>query len=150
MYTIGEVSKLFNISIHTLRFYDREGLFINLKRDKSGKRNFDDSDLEAIRLIECLKKSGMKIKDIKEFMYWCSLGNETLEKRKKMFYKQRENIIKEINELKKVLSMIEYKCWYYEQALKDGNEDRLKNISMDNIPENIPENIKNFFIQAHL
>ncbi len=56
MYTIGEVSKLFNISIHTLRFYDKEGLFINLKRDKSGKRNFDDIDLEAIRLIECLKK----------------------------------------------------------------------------------------------
>ncbi len=103
MYTIGEVSQILNISISTLRYYDKEGLLINLNKDKSGKRIFNDQNISALKLIECLKKSGLQIKDIKEFMYWCSLGNSTLTKRKEMFLKQKENIQNEIKELEKAL-----------------------------------------------
>jgi len=145
MYTIGEVSQMFNLPIPTLRFYDKEGLFLNLQRDKSGIRKFDENNLEALRLIECLKKSGMQIKDIKEFMYWCSLGDETIIKRKEMFLKQRENIEAQMNELKKVLAMIKYKCWYYEEAEKDGNENRVKNMT----PCQMPSEIKMLFDNAH-
>ena len=65
-YNIGEVSKMFDLPISTLHYYDREGLFPNLNRSKSGVRKFDDSAVESLRLIECLKKTGMEIKDIKE------------------------------------------------------------------------------------
>lgn len=139
MYTIGEVAKMLNLSISTLRYYDKEGLLINLKRDKTGIRTFSDKDIEALKLIECLKKSGLQIKDIKEFMYWCSLGNSTISKRKEMFFKQKENIQNEIKELEKALEMIEYKCWYYTEAEKDDSELRVKNITLNMMPKDIKE-----------
>lgn len=145
MYTIGEISKMFNLPIPTLRYYDKEGLLLELERDKSGIRKFNNQNIEALRLIECLKKSGMQIKDIKEFIGWCSLGDKTISKRKEMFLKQKENIENQIKELEKALAMIEFKCWYYEEAEKDGNEKRVKSIT----PNGLPENIKKLYENAH-
>lgn len=73
MYSIGEVSKMFDLPVSTLRYYDKEGLFPNMQR-VSGIRKFSDNEIEAIRVIECLKKSGLEIKEIKQFMEWCSEG----------------------------------------------------------------------------
>ena len=68
MYTIGQVSAMFSLPVSTLRYYDKEGFFPNLKR-KGNIRYFSDNELEALRIIECLKKSGLEIKDIKQFFY---------------------------------------------------------------------------------
>jgi len=145
MYNIGEISEMFNLPIPTLRFYDKEGLLLDLERDDSGIRKFNDKTIEALRVIECLKKSGMQIKEIKEFMHWCALGDKTIAKRKAMFLSQRENIEQEIKELEKALSMIKFKCWYYDEALKDGTEKRVKNIT----PDQLPNEIKTYYDEAH-
>lgn len=85
MYSIGQVSEKFQLPISTLRYYDKEGLLPNLKRGESGVRQFDEQALEAIRVIECLKKSGTSIKDIKHFMIWCEQGPSTYNKRLNLF-----------------------------------------------------------------
>lgn len=145
MYSIGEISEMFNLPIPTLRFYDKEGLLLDLERDNSGIRKFNDKTIEALRVISCLKKSGMQIKEIKEFMHWCSLGDKTIEKRKDMFLTQKENIEQEIKELEKALSMIKFKCWYYDEALKDGTEKRVKNVT----PKEMPNDIRKYYDEAH-
>ena len=66
MYTIGQVSTMFDLPVSTLRYYDKEGFFPNLER-KGNIRYFSDNELEALRIIECLKKSGLEIKDISNF-----------------------------------------------------------------------------------
>ena len=63
VYTIGQVAEMFGLPTSTLRYYDKQGLFPELKR-ASGIRQFGDTELEALRVIECLKKAGMEIKDI--------------------------------------------------------------------------------------
>lgn len=136
-YSIGQVAEMFHLSVSSLRFYDREGLLINLERDSAGIRKFNESNLEAIRLIECLKKAGMQIKEIKEFMQWVELGDSTISKRKEMFLKQKENIEREIQGLNKALDMIKFKCWYYDEAMKDNNELRVKNMPLTEMPEEI-------------
>ena len=73
MYTIGQVSEMYNLPISTLRYYDKEGFFPNLMR-KGNIRYFSDDELEAIRVIECLKRSGLEIKDIKQFFRWVMEG----------------------------------------------------------------------------
>lgn len=145
MYSIGEISEMFNLPIPTLRFYDKEGLLLDLERDSAGIRKFNDKTIEALRVIECLKKSGMQIKEIKEFMHWCSLGDKTIAKRKAMFLAQKENIEQEIKELEKALNMIKYKCWYYDEALKDGTEKRVKTIT----PNQMPDEVKKYYDKAH-
>ena len=145
MYTIGEVSEMFNLPIPTLRYYDKEGLLNDLERDKSGIRKFNDKTLEALRIIECLKKSGMQIKDIKQFMHWCAMGDKTLNKRKEMFETQKVNIENQMKDLQKVLDMVKYKCWYYSKAVKEGTEKNIKNMTI----EEMPKDIRKLYENAH-
>ena len=67
---------MFGLPISTLRYYDKQGLFPNMER-VSGIRKFGDTEIEALRVIECLKKAGMEIKDIRQFMDWCVEGPST-------------------------------------------------------------------------
>ncbi len=143
-YTIGQVSQMFNLPISTLRYYDKQGLFPNLERH-SGIRKFTNRDLEVIRIIECLKKSGLEIKDIKNFMDWCTQGAATYPQRKALFEKQKETVEAEIEHLSRVLDMLKFKCWYYEQAINDGGEERLRNM----LPDKLPEDIQRAYDHAH-
>ena len=144
MYTIGQVSEMFNLPVSTLRYYDKEGIFPNIQRT-SGIRKFSDREVESLRMIECLKKSGMEIKDIKQFMQWCSEGSSTYGLRHEMFIKQKNAIESEMNRLQKALDMISFKCWYYEQAIKDGNEDNIHSM----LPDKLPKDIQELYDRAH-
>ncbi len=136
MYSIGQVSEMFHLPISTLRYYDKEGLFPDMER-VSGIRKFGERELEALRVIECLKKSGMEIKDIKQFMEWCSRGSKTYPQRKALILKQKEHVEAEIARMNRVLDMLNYKCWYYEQAIQDGNESRLASMQPKDMPKEI-------------
>ena len=74
----------------------------------NGVRQFSESEIETLRVIDCLKRSGLEIKDIKEYMALCSLGNATLKQRKAIFEKQKEEVLQEMEKLQKVLSMLNY------------------------------------------
>ena len=121
-YSIGEVAKKFNLSASTLRYYDKEGLFPNLQRSESGIRSFSDIDLRSLKIIECLKNTGMPIKDIKVFVDWCGQGDTTLHERYEMFIERKIIIDEQIASLQKTLEVIDYKCWYYQTALEAGTE----------------------------
>ena len=144
MYTIGQVSEMFDLPVSTLRYYDKEGLFPELNRT-SGIRQFSEKEVEALRVIECLKKTGLQIKDIKLFMTWCMEGSSTYTKRKELFENQKKQVEKEINELSKTLDMLNFKCWYYSEVIKDGNEDRVKSM----IPDELPNSIKSAYMNSH-
>ena len=144
MYTIGQISSMFNIPVSTLRYYDKEGLFPDIQRN-SGIRKFTYKEIETLHVIECLKKSGLEIKNIKQFMKWCSQGRETYGQRHSLFLKQKEAVEAEIQRLQKALDMIRFKCWYYEQAIKDQSEDRLNEM----LPNRLPEEIQLLYNRAH-
>ena len=145
MYSIGQIAAMFDLPISTLRYYDKQGLFPNMER-ASGIRRFGDTEIEALRVIECLKKSGLEIKDIKQFMDWCVEGASTYPQRKALFERQRERLEAELIHMNKVLDMLKFKCWYYEQAIKDGSEDRLKAL----IPDRLPEDIRRAYENSHI
>lgn len=136
-YSIGEVANTTGITISTLRYYDREGMFPNMRRSNGGIRVFSDTEIDTIRVIECLKSSGMSIKEIKEFLLWCQEGDNSLHKRRDMFYKRFEEVQKQIKALQKTVNMLRYKCWYYDTAVAAGTEDIVKNLPIDKIPEDI-------------
>ena len=141
MYSIGEISKMFQLPISTLRYYDKEGLFPHLKR-VNGVRQFSESEIETLRVIDCLKKSGLEIKEIKEYMSLCPLGNTTLKQRKEIFEKQKEEVLQEMEKLQKVLSMLNYKCWYYDQAIEKNDEAYVQALSFNQFPPQIQQYYK--------
>ena len=144
MYTIGQVAQMFGLPISTLRYYDKQGLFPRMER-VSGIRKFGDTEIEALRVIECLKKAGMEIRDIKQFMDWCVEGPSTYPQRKAMFEAQRTHVEAEIGRMNRTLDMLKFKCWYYEQAIKDGSEDAIPAM----IPDRLPEDIRRAYENSH-
>lgn len=144
MYTIGQVSQMSNLPVSTLRYYDKQGLFPQMQRS-SGIRQFGDREIEVLHMIECLKKSGLEIKDIKQYMDWCTEGNSTLAQRMELFERQRKIVEAEIERMNKVLDMIKFKCWFYETAIKDGDDKYVRSL----LPNNLPEEIQVLYDNAH-
>lgn len=136
MYTIGQVSQMTGLPVSTLRYYDQQGLFPELRKE-SGIRKFTDRELDILKMVECLKSSGLELRDIRQFIHWCAEGSATYPQRKAMFLKQKEVVEGEIQSLEKTLNMLRFKCWYYEQAIQDGSEDRIKAMLPDRLPPDI-------------
>ena len=114
-YTTAKAAEKIGISAHTLRFYDKEGLLPNVGRDEYGNRRFTDNDLQWLSLLQCLKNTGMSLKDIKRFAECTTLGDDTIEERLSLFENQTENVKCQITELKRYLALLEYKLAFYKK-----------------------------------
>lgn len=144
MYTIGQISEMFKLPISTLRYYDKEGLFPHMERH-SGIRQFGDIEVETLRVIECLKASGLEIREIKQFMEWTTMGSSTYVQRRQLFEARKAAVEEEIQALQKTLDMLKYKCWYYETAIRDGNEDSINEM----LPDRLPARVQKWYDNGH-
>lgn len=137
MYTVGEAAKILNVAPSTIRYYDKEGLLPFVERSGRGIRVFQEKDFDWLFIIECLKKSGLSIKDIKSYIDMALKGDETIDERLTLFQNQREKVIKQIEELQHILDTLDYKCWYYETAKKAGKTSVPRSMTIDEIPEHL-------------
>lgn len=136
-YTIGKAARLLGVAPSTLRYYDKEGLLPGVKRSDSGVRRFTDEDLNWFHVIDCLKRSGLSIRDIREYIRLAGQGDETIDARLELFIRQRDIVRGQMAELQRTLDMLEYKCWYYETARAAGSTDAPDQMPADALPENI-------------
>lgn len=134
LYTVGEMAQLLGIAASTLRYYDQEGLLPFVERSRGGIRMFTDKDYAPLKVIGCLKKSGLSIKEIKAFISLAQEGDATLGQRLEIFRRRKAAVERQIAELQRMLSLLEYKCWYYETACQAGTEDAVRNLRPCDIP----------------
>lgn len=121
-YTIRDISQKLNVSTDAVRYYDKEGLLPFVKRNSSGRREFTDNDLGYIEVIDCLKKSGIPIKDIAKFIQWCVQGDETLDERLVFMEEHEKQLEEKIKTLETNLKFLRWKKWYYRKAAEAGTE----------------------------
>ena len=126
-YTIGKVAKIMGLTTHTLRFYDKEGLLPNIGKTKSGVRQFSDADLNWLIMIDCLKSSGLQLKDIRHYIELLKEGDKSLKERAMIFHNQKIKCQQEIDLLKQTMKKIDFKIKYYDEALKHGEANVYKN-----------------------
>lgn len=136
-YTVGEMAKILNTTPSTLRYYDKEGLLPFVERSESGIRMFKDSDYEWLLVIDCLKNTGMGIKDIKRFIEMVIAGDSTIKERLEMMKKQRESVKEQMAKLQQTLDTLDYKVWYYSTADKAGTTAVPRNMPEEQVPENL-------------
>lgn len=139
LYTIGEMAKLLQVAPSTLRYYDKEGLLPFIERSKSGIRMFKEIDYEWLQIINCLKNTGMSLKDIKNYILMAIEGDKTIEERLRLFLKQRETVKRQIQELQNTLDTLNFKCWYYETAKIYGSTSIPRNMKLEELPEEYRE-----------
>lgn len=96
---------------------------------------FTDKDYEWLKVIECLKKSGLSIKEIRAFTDMVGKGDSSLVERLKLFHSRRDAVKKQIEDMQQTLELLEFKCWYYEQSIQHGTEEKVRSLSLNEIPE---------------
>jgi Predicted transcriptional regulators len=117
-YTIAKAAQITGLSVHTLRYYDKEGLMPYIERDASGIRKFKDSDFNWLRIITCLKDSGMPLKQIKKYIDLGMLGPSTTFDRLDIMKNHRESVLEKIELLHQHLQTIDNKIEAYEARIK--------------------------------
>lgn len=117
MYTMMQVCKETDMTYQALKFYCNEGLIPNVKRDKNNRRVFDERDVKWIKDLVCLKKCGMSIQEMKDYLALCLQGQSTIPQRQKMLDKKREALLASMEELKGCVDYIDWKQNFYNDVL---------------------------------
>lgn len=134
VYSVGEMAKRLGVAPSTLRYYDKEGLLPFVERSAGGIRIFREADYEFLKVIECLKTSGMQLKDIKAFIYLTMEGDSSIEARLELFRKQKAEVERQMEKLQETLDTVNFKCWYYETAKLAGTTKVPDQMSDDALP----------------
>ena len=135
VYTVGEMAELLGVRASTLRYYDNEGLLPFVERSSGGIRMFRESDIEWLRVIGCMKKAGMPLKEIRRYIDLVLKGDDTIDERLDMFRRQREALEARMEELRHTIETVDYKCWYYETAQTAGTIDEPRDMVDKDVPE---------------
>jgi DNA-binding transcriptional MerR regulator len=126
--TIGQVAERTDLSVHALRFYEREGLLANpVRRDSAGRRVYDESDLEWLNICSRLRASGMPLRAIREYaeLVRAGAGNELA--RLNLLREHQERVAEQMRELTECYELISYKVRIYEKHVAEGDADALWN-----------------------
>lgn len=115
--TIAEVSKKYDISADTLRYYERIGLLPPVPRNKSGIRNYDEESCGWIELMKCMRAAGVQIEALIEYVALFRRGDETLDARKALLIEQRAQLAARMADMQRSLDRLDYKISMYEQGL---------------------------------
>lgn len=129
-YTISEVAEKMGITPSTLRYYDKEGLLPGIKR-KNGIRIFEDEDFSWLRVLNCLKNTGMPIRKIRRYVELAKQGDATLKERYELIKEQRASVQDQMDQLKYYMEELDYKDWYYRTAIREGSEEAVLKMIRD-------------------
>ena len=117
MYTMKEACTLTNMTYENLKFYCNDGLVPNVKRDSRNYRVFDEHDIKWIQSLNCLKRCGMSIAEMKEYLALCMDGEGTIPERKMILAEKKETLLQSIAELQKSVAYIDWKQGFYDDVL---------------------------------
>ncbi len=117
LYTMMQVCRKTNMTYQALKFYCNEGLVPNVKRDKNNRRVFDEHDVAWIDSLTCLKKCGMSIQEMKDYLAMCLQGEVTIPQRKEMLAQKQVVLRASIQELEDSVAYIDWKQNFYDEVL---------------------------------
>lgn len=121
MYTMKEVCQIVGWSYETLKYYCKEGLIPNVKRDKNNYRVFDENNIEWIKGLQCLKKCEMSLKDMRMYLDYCMQGPVSIPERVDMLNETKEDLERRLSEIQESLDYIEQKKELY-RDMQEGKK----------------------------
>ncbi|GAP08680.1 transcriptional regulator, MerR family [Anaerolinea thermolimosa] len=125
---IAEVSDKTGVSPDTLRYYERVGLLPSVRRNEGGIREYDATDLRRIEFIKCMRRAGLPVETLIEYVQLVLQGDQTIEARKEILQEQRDLLAARIAEMQKTLDLLNYKIGVYESALLEKEKEMLSRV----------------------
>lgn len=114
---ISEVSKKFDISTDTLRYYEKMGLLPNVKKNSSGIRDYSEADLGWVEFIKCMRGAGLSIEVLARYIELFYVGDSTQEERKNILIEERKKLIKKRDAIQATIDRLEYKINSYDEIM---------------------------------
>jgi DNA-binding transcriptional MerR regulator len=136
-YSISEVAEIIGVAPSTIRFYDKKGLLPSIGRTEGGIRRFTEADLEWLRIIECLKTSGMALSDIQKYIHLALEGDSSIGERYEFIQSQIKSIEKQITALNEIHDILAYKSWYYKTSMEAGTVSVHENDTEADVPKKL-------------
>lgn len=133
-YSIGEISQRLDVAPSALRYYEKEGLLPFVERSDSGIRQFTNIDLEWLIIIDSLKKTGMPLKEIKDFVKMFEERDTTIARRLEIVLRHRAVIQQQVAKLNEIIKVLDFKEQYYLNALNEGKTMDLPDLAMEELP----------------
>ena len=118
--TIAEVSKKYDISADTLRYYERVWMIPPVTRTASGIRDYQDSDLGWVGLAKCMRSAGLPVEAMIEYVRLYQEGDSTIPARLQLLLEQRQSLLEQKKKIDETLDRLNYKISIYEDAVKTG------------------------------
>lgn len=127
---ISEVSKKFNISEDTLRYYEKIGLLPRVKRNKNGIREYNEEDLKWIAFIKCMREAGISIEALTRYVKLFHEGEHTAEERKRILIEQRETLLGQLAKIQRALERLNHKIAVYETRIIPAEKELKKKVEV--------------------
>lgn len=119
---IGELSRRTGRSVHTIRWYEQQKLVPGVRRDDAGRRVYREQHVQWLDLLDRLRKSGMSIKQMREYAVLVRRGESTLAQRREMLIEHRRRVDEHMAELAASRKVVENKIAFYGQWLATGEQ----------------------------
>lgn len=121
--TIAEVSKKYDLTADTIRYYERIGLIPTIPRTKNEIRDFDEESCSWIEFIKCMRNAGMEIEILLEYVNLFRQGKTTVKARKKLLEEQREKLKEKQESINATIERLDYKLELYDEIILGKRKD---------------------------
>lgn len=125
MYSAKEAAEMTGLSIATLRYYEKEQLLPQIARTSQKHRQYSDSDIEWIKMVQCMRRANIPIQSIKEYVALLIQGGETLNRRYIMVQNHMKNITNQMTNLQNAFVLTQKKLSFYEKLLEDSSYKKM-------------------------
>ena len=117
LYTMMEACRETGMTYQTLKFYCNQGLVPNVKRDRNNRRVFDEHDVEWVKSLGCLKRCGMSLEEMREYLALCLQGEASIPARKEMLAEKRTRLVEQLAQVQASIDYIDWKQGFYDDVL---------------------------------
>ena len=124
--TITEVSKKYDMTPDTLRYYERIGLIPPVNRNGSGIRDYTEEDCKWVHFMKCMRGAGLSIEVLIEYVAMFQKGNSTIKARKELLIEQRSRLDEKIKEMQQTYARLDKKIDGYEERVFVKEEELKK------------------------
>lgn len=142
-YTVKKVAELMNLSPHTIRYYENSDLIPGVDRTDGNIRMFSEYAVSWLRLVHCLRATGLPIEQVRRYIRMCEKGDSTIPERARIIFQQEESLRSQLENLQQQFEVLKYKKEYYRKLLESRSAGSGKTATTrKNEPDIIPESEK--------
>ncbi len=123
---ISEVSEKYNLSVDTLRYYEKAGLLPNVQKNAGGIRDYSENDCNWVEFIKCMRGAGLPVAVLKRYIELFQQGEQTLGERKQILIDERQKLIEKRDAIQATINRLDFKINVYEQTIVKREKELLQ------------------------